>query len=62
MKRNEIFVLLAKITLTIAAIMTAIGGMSDLSRHDYQFTGSHMWNDGLFLAIVSVFLLLLART
>lgn len=50
----------AIVLLVIAAILTGIGGWLDLyGQTALQFTKQHAWNDGLFLAIVAVFLLLL---
>ena len=51
----------AIVLLIIAAILTGIGGWLDLSGSEstLHLTKQHAWNDGLFLAIVAVFLLLL---
>ena len=50
----------AIVLLIIAAILTGIGGWLDMyGQTALQFTKQHAWNDGLFLAIVAVFLLLL---
>ncbi len=50
----------AILLLLIAAVLTGIGGWLDMYGGDavLHFTKQHAWNDGLFLAIVAVFLLL----
>lgn len=50
----------AVVLLIIATLLTGIGGWLDMyGQSALQFTKQHAWNDGLFLAIVAVFLLLL---
>ena len=43
----------------LALILTGIGGWSNMLGRALVITEQHAWNDGLFLAIVAVFLLLL---
>lgn len=47
----------ALILLIIALILTGIGGWMDMSYNQWQITKQHLWNDGLFLGIVAVALL-----
>lgn len=46
------------VLLLVAAILTGLGGGLDMMRHEYRLTKRHIWNDGLFLGIVAVFVLL----
>ena len=62
MTQREILILLAKVAMVGALLMTGMGGLIDISKNDYTMTKKHLWNDGLILAIVAIFLLLLART
>jgi hypothetical protein len=52
--------LAAIVLFLIATILTGVGGWLDLyGESSVRITKQHAWNDGLFLAIVAVFLLLL---
>lgn len=46
------------VLLTVAVILTGFGGGLDVIHHEYRLTKQHMWNDGLFLGIVAIFVLL----
>ena len=48
----------AVILLTIAFILTGFAGMMDMSYNQFQITRQHAWNDGLFLGIIAIALLL----
>jgi hypothetical protein len=48
----------AVILLTIAFLMTGFAGMMDMSYNQFQITRQHAWNDGLFLGLVAIVLLL----
>ena len=52
---------LAFIIMSVAILMTGVGGMMDSWKGDgmLRITSHHAWNDGLFLAVLAVFLLLL---
>lgn len=51
---------LAAIVLLVAAVlMTGLGGMLDMVKNDFRITREHSWNDGLFLVVVAIALLLL---
>jgi hypothetical protein len=45
--------------MLIAVIMTGFGGLQDMVQTNFQISRRHAWNDGIFLAILAVFLLLL---
>lgn len=47
--------------LLLAFALTAVGGWSDLLGRPFVVTKQHAWNDGIFLVLVGIFLLLLAR-
>lgn len=51
---------LAIFVFVASLLMTGLGGSLDMIRTG-QITRKHAWNDGLYLAIVAVFLLLLSR-
>jgi hypothetical protein len=48
----------AVILLTIAFILTGFAGMMDMSYNQFQITRQHAWNDGLFLGIIAIAILL----
>ncbi len=50
--------LAAIFVMVIAVLMTGLGGSLDILKKG-TITRKHAWNDGLFLAILAVFLLLL---
>ncbi len=50
--------LAAIFVMVIAILMTGLGGSLDILKKG-TITRKHAWNDGLFLAILAVFLLLL---
>ncbi len=45
---------------TLALIMTGIGGWSNMLGKALVITEQHAWNDGLFMMLVAIFLLLLS--
>ena len=51
--------ILGVLVLVIAVLMTGFGGLLDMSQNKFQFTERHAWNDGLFLAVVAIALILL---
>jgi hypothetical protein len=48
-------------SLLVALLLTGVGGWSDLVGRPLVVSKQHAWNDGLFLMLVGIFLLLLAR-
>lgn len=44
----------------LALILTGIGGLSNMMGRAFVFTEQHAWNDGLFMIMVAIFLLLLS--
>lgn len=51
---------LAAIVLLVAAVlMTGLGGLIDIVRNDFRITREHSWNDGLFLVVLAIALLML---
>jgi hypothetical protein len=50
---------IAVICLVLAFFLTALGGMMDITYNEFQLTRQHMWNDGLFLGIVAIAILLI---
>lgn len=51
---------LAAIVLLVAAVlMTSLGGLIDIVQNDFRITREHGWNDGLFLVVLAIALLML---
>ena len=44
----------------LALILTGIGGWSNMIGRALVITEQHLWNDGLFMIMVAIFLLLLS--
>jgi hypothetical protein len=51
--------LAAIVLILIAILMTGLGGILDMVQHEYWITREHSWNDGLFLVVLAIALLLL---
>jgi hypothetical protein len=56
MKLTKLF---AVVLIGIALLMTGLGGLLDMSQSKFQITKQHAWNDGIFLVLVAIALLLL---
>lgn len=52
---------IAIFALLLALVLTGVGGWSDLLGRPIVVSKQHAWNDGIFLMLVGIFLLLLAR-
>ncbi len=52
--------LLAIIAFVIALIGTGLGGYADMMNQPIIISKQHAWNDGLFMIVVAIFLLLLS--
>jgi hypothetical protein len=50
----------AILAFILALIFTGIGGWSNMLGKAFVITEQHAWNDGLFLMMVAIFLLLLS--
>jgi hypothetical protein len=48
----------AVILLVIAFVLTGVAGMMDMTYNEFQLTRQHLWNDGLFLGLVAIAVLL----
>jgi hypothetical protein len=51
--------LAAIVLLLVAIAMTGLGGLLDILQHDFRITREHSWNDGLFLVVLAIALLML---
>lgn len=51
---------LALIAFVLAIISTAIGGWADMTKKPGIISEKHAWNDGLFLVLAAIFLLMLS--
>lgn len=52
---------LAVLAFFLALIATGLGGWSDMLGTNFVVTKQHAWNDGIFMILVAIFLLALAR-
>ena len=50
----------AIMAFVLALILTGIGGWSNMLGQALVITEQHAWNDGLFMMMVAIFLLLLS--
>jgi hypothetical protein len=50
----------AILAFLFALILTGIGGWSNMLGRAFVITEQHAWNDGLFMMMVAIFLLLLS--
>jgi len=48
------------VAFALALILTSIGGWSNMIGRALVITEQHAWNDGLFMMMVAIFLLLLS--
>jgi hypothetical protein len=48
----------AVVLLIIAFLLTGLAGMMDMTYNEFQLTRQHLWNDGLFLGLVAIVVLL----
>ncbi len=49
----------AVVLLVVAFLLTGFAGLMDMSYNQFQITRQHAWNDGIFLGIVAIFVLIL---
>jgi hypothetical protein len=52
---------IAVLLLVLAVLMTGVGGLTDFLQNDYRVTKRHAWNDGMFLVLMAIALILLDR-
>ena len=43
----------------LAIILTGLGGLVDMTKSGYYITKQHAWNDGIFVMLLAIFVLLL---
>ena len=53
--------LLAIVLFAVALILTGLGGWSDMLGRPVVVTKQHAWNDGMFLLLAAIFVLLVAK-
>lgn len=51
---------LALAAFVLALVSTAVGGWTNMTGKPIVVTEQHAWNDGLFLVLAAIFLLLLS--
>ena len=52
------FRIAALILMTVAIVLTGLGGTLDMYSNGFHITKKHIWNDALFMGILAVFILL----
>jgi len=60
MYKKELTVL-AILAFFLALGLTGLGGWSDMLGTNFVVTKQHAWNDGIFMILVAIFFLALAR-
>jgi hypothetical protein len=53
--------LLSVLAFAIALALTALGGWSDMLGRPFIVSKQHAWNDGMFMMLIAIFLLVLAK-
>jgi hypothetical protein len=48
----------AVMLLAVAFILTGFAGLMDMSYNEFQITRQHAWNDGIFLGLVAIAVLM----
>jgi len=51
--------IVAMLMIGIALFMTGVGGLLDIIKSNYTISKEHAWNDGMFLVLVAIAVLLL---
>ena len=60
MYRREL-ILVAIVLFVFALVLTGLGGWADMLGKPMIMSKQHAWNDGIFLLLGAIFVLLLAR-
>jgi len=60
MSYRKLLTMIAIVLFLVSLVMTSIGGGMDVLS-SRTITKRHAWNDGLYMAVAAVFVLLLAR-
>ena len=55
------FTFLAITSLLVALLVTGLGGWIDMIGKPFLVTKQHAWNDGIFMILLAIFFLLLAK-
>ncbi len=58
---KSFFVNVAILCIVVALIATGMGGWSDMLGRSFYISKQHAWNDGIFMVLLAIFFLLLAR-
>ncbi len=48
----------ALILMSVAIVLTGLGGTLDMYSNAFHITKKHMWNDGLFMGLLAIFVLI----
>ena len=48
----------AIILMSVAIVLTGFGGILDMYSNDLHITKKHIWNDGLFMGLLAIFVLI----
>ena len=52
---------LALLAFFLAMVATGLGGWADMLGANFIVTKQHAWNDGIFMILVAIFLLVLSQ-
>lgn len=58
---KQFFTTLAILSFFIALALTALGGWSDMLGRPFVVSKQHAWNDGMFMMLIAIFFLVLAK-
>ena len=58
---KSLFVSLAIVSVVLAVVGTGLGGWADMLGKPFLITKQHAWNDGIFMILLAIFFLMLAK-
>lgn len=58
---KQTYITLALISFILSLALTALGGWADILGTPFTISKQHAWNDGIFMMLIAIFLLLLAK-
>lgn len=58
---KQLFTTLAILSFLVSLLLTGLGGWADLLGKPVILTKQHAWNDGIFMMLIAIFFLILAK-
>ena len=58
---KTLFFTLAIVSLIVSFVVTGMGGWIDITGQPILVTKQHAWNDGLFMILLAIFFILVAK-